>query len=239
MIRVLIVEDDPMVAEINKRYLKQIDNFILVGLAHSVHEAFEYLEKENIDLILLDVYMPGKNGLELLTHIRKQEKRMDVILITAASDVDKIQTALRYGVVDYLIKPFEFERFNQALTSYREQYNFLKNQQNLNQKDLDQIILSKEQKIFNMEMQSLPKGLTKGTLQIIVKAIEEIGRNQSFSTENIAEKTEISRVSVGKYLKFLKELKILEETVTYGIGRPVSLYVYKGTGPMSHQILGL
>lgn len=226
MIKVLIVDDDPMVAEINKRYLEEIKDFMLVGLAHSVNDALTYIEGEEINLILLDVYMPGKNGLELLFKIREKAKNIDVILITAASDVNKIQTALRYGVVDYLIKPFEFERFNYALTAYREQHRFLNSQRNVNQKDLDQMILSKEQKKLTMFGHSLPKGLTKSTLHIVVKAIEEMGKSP-FSTENIAEKTEISRVSIGKYLKFLKEIKVLEETITYGVGRPISLYVFK------------
>lgn len=226
MIRVLIVEDDPMVAEINKRYLEEIIGFTLVGIANSVNDALTYIDKEEIDLVLLDVYMPGKSGIELLTYIREREISIDVILITAASDVEKVQTALRYGVVDYLIKPFEFERFKAALSSYREQFMLLHNQRHVNQKDIDDMLLNKETKPAGMIVQSLPKGLTKSTLQIVVAAIEEMGKTP-FSTETIAEKTEISRVSIGKYLKFLKEIKVLEENITYGIGRPVSLYVYK------------
>lgn len=228
MIKVLIVEDDPMVAEINKRYLEEISGFTLVGIAHSVNDALPYIDNEQIDLVLLDVYMPGKNGIELLTYIREQEMGIDVILITAASDVEKVQTALRFGVVDYLIKPFEFERFKAAISSYREQFMLLHNQRHVNQKDIDEMLLSKEAKPAGggAPIHTLPKGLTKSTLQIVVSAIEEM-RKTPFSTETIAEKTEISRVSIGKYLKFLKEIKVLEETITYGIGRPVSLYMYK------------
>ncbi len=227
MIRVLIVEDDPMVAEINKRYLEEIAGFALVGVAHSVNDALTYIDNEEIDLVLLDVYMPGKNGIELLTYIREEEKSIDVILITAASDVEKVQTALRFGVVDYLIKPFEFDRFKAAISSYREQFMLLHNQRHVNQKDIDEMLLSKEAKpAAGAPVHSLPKGLTKTTLQIVVSAIEEMGKTP-FSTETIAEKTEISRVSIGKYLKFLKEIKVLEETITCGIGRPVSLYIYK------------
>lgn len=226
MIRVLIVEDDPMVAEINKRYLEEIAGFTLMGIAHSVNEALPYIDNEQIDLVLLDVYMPGKTGIELLTYIREEEKSIDVILITAASDVGKVQTALRYGVVDYLIKPFEFERFKAAVSSYREQFMLLHNQRQVNQKEIDEMLLSKEAKPTGAPIHSLPKGLTKSTLQIVVSAIEEMGKTP-FSTETIAEKTDISRVSIGKYLKFLKEIKVLEETTTYGIGRPVSLYIYK------------
>jgi two-component system, CitB family, response regulator MalR len=225
MIRVLIVEDDPMVAEFNKRYLSEIGGFQLAGVVHSVNDAFSLIKKKDIDLILLDVYMPGKSGLELLTALREQEKEIDVILITAASDVNQVKTALRYGAVDYLIKPFEFERFYQALNSYKEKYTFLNRKAQVSQGEIDQHLLSKDQIETSDSLNDLPKGLTKSTLGIVIKVIETIDK-PFFSTEEVAEQTDISRVSVRKYLKFLKDINVLEETLTYGIGRPVYLYTY-------------
>ena len=70
MIRVMIVEDDPMVAEFNKRYLEQVQGFKLMATTGSVDEAIMKLEKLEIDLILLDIFMPGRLGLELLTYLR-------------------------------------------------------------------------------------------------------------------------------------------------------------------------
>ncbi len=81
MIKVLIVEDDPMVIKFNKYYLEQIDGFKLGGIARSAHEALEVLEKEEIDLILLDVFMPVTSGLELLSEIRNMDKNIDVIMV--------------------------------------------------------------------------------------------------------------------------------------------------------------
>ncbi len=63
MINVLIVEDDPMVGELNKRYLTQIDGFELKGIATSFQQALDILKTEAIHLVLLDIYMPGQNGL--------------------------------------------------------------------------------------------------------------------------------------------------------------------------------
>lgn len=103
MINVMIVEDDPMVAEINKRYLSQIDGFQLAQTANSVDEAIALLKKEKVQLILLDIFMPGKLGLELLAYLRKNELEIDVIIISAASDFERIKKALRQGIVDYLI----------------------------------------------------------------------------------------------------------------------------------------
>ncbi|MBD1382404.1 response regulator [Metabacillus arenae] len=226
MIRVLIVEDDPMVAELNKRYLEEIAGFVLVGIANNVSEALQFLDTEDIDLLLLDVYMPGQNGLELLTDIRDRNIGIDVILITAASNVEKIQTALRFGAVDYLIKPFEFERLQQSLLQYQEKFKFFHKNSSLNQTDLDDKVLKTDQNVQDQSGETLPKGLTKRTLQTILRAVKQMERSV-FSTDEIAEQASISRVSVRKYLKFLSDNGVLEESLTYGIGRPVSLYKYK------------
>ncbi|MCR6107904.1 response regulator [Salipaludibacillus agaradhaerens] len=224
MINVLILDDDPMVAHFNELYLKEIEGFNLMAVAHSYEEAIAKLETVTIDLILLDIYMAGKSGLELLKKIREKEKwSVDVILITAASDVESIQTALRHGAVDYIIKPFDFERFQQALLRYKDKQQIIEGQGHLNQKALDEQLFGITDQIKN----ELPKGLSSSTLTIILEVIDSIGET-SFSTEEIAEKSEISRVSVRKYLKFMAEIGVLGEKMTYGpVGRPTHLYVYK------------
>lgn len=226
MIRVLIIEDDPMVAEFNRRYLQEVNGFTLAGIVHTVKDAREYLESNQVDLILLDVYMPGATGIDLLRFIREKNILSDVILITAAADKENIQTALRYGAVDYLIKPFEFERFQQALMQYKEKYHFFENHQVLRQKELDERILAAEQQLSGASIEDLPKGLTSSTLESIIKVIQT-KENTQFSTDDISEITFISRVSVRKYLKFLADIGILEESLTYGVGRPGYLYRLK------------
>lgn len=223
MIRVMIVDDDPMVAEFNKRYLEQVPGFKLMAMAASVDEAIMKLEKLEIDLILLDIFMPGKLGLELLTYLRENEKETDVIIISAASDMERIKKALRYGAVDYLIKPFEFDRFSRALVDYKNQTKIIQTQHVINQDVLDQQILHREEKSL---IEDLPKGLTKDTLKQIWKAIQEL-KNAPFSTEDVVKVVGISRVSVRKYLNFLKEIGILDVKVIYGtVGRPVYQHEY-------------
>ncbi|MEY8742329.1 response regulator [Bacillales bacterium AN1005] len=136
MINVMIVEDDPMVTRINKRYFTKIEGFRLAATATSVDEAIQLLDKEEIQLILLDIFMPGKLGIELLAHLRKNELECDFIIISAASDLERIKKALRYGIVDYLIKPFEFDRFNTALTT-SEQARLIDKQDSVSQQELD------------------------------------------------------------------------------------------------------
>lgn len=224
MIRVLIVEDDPMVVQLNKQFLAKIEGYTLVAMANSVAEARERLTTEVIDLVLLDVYMPEEDGLALLSDIRAQQLPTDAILITAATDVTQVQTALRYGAVDYLIKPFEFERFKTALNKYKQHYDLLQGQQSISQTSLDRQLLSQTQTPDNAQA-NLPKGLTQKTLQAIINKVNDSGE-RAFSTDEIAEMASISRVSVRKYLKFLADIEVLEESMTYGIGRPVYLYTF-------------
>ncbi|MCM2580711.1 two-component system response regulator MaeM [Bacillus stercoris] len=221
MINVLIVEDDPMVGELNKRYLSQIDGFQLKGIASSFQSALHILGEHHIDLILLDIYMPGKNGLELLTELRAQNEAVDVIVISAASELDVIKKTLRYGAVDYLIKPFEFERFQTALSDYRRKQKVYSTHRNMSQKELDAELFQKKEATEKVQ---LPKGLTKSTLKLIWSSIQSL-ENESFTTEDLAKHTEISQVSIRKYLKFLEDIQVLNVEMAYGtIGRPVFQY---------------
>lgn len=221
MIDVLIVEDDPMVRELNKRYLSQVDGFRLKGIAASFQEAVSFLREHHVDLILLDIYMPGRNGVELLTEIRRQNQAVDVIVISAASEMDVVQKTLRFGAVDYLIKPFEFERFQTALTDYKRKQQIYASNRNISQKELDFELFQKRR---TPEKVHLPKGLTKSTLKLIWSSIKSFD-SLAFTTEDLANHTEISQVSIRKYLKFLEEIEVLNVEMAYGtIGRPVFQY---------------
>ncbi len=122
MINVLVVDDDAMVAELNRCYIGQIDGFICCGTASTLLQAKERLLQTDpaVDLILLDIYMQQENGLDLLPELRSAGRPIDVIIISSAADAATIKTSLNYGVVDYLIKPFQFSRFEEALTGWRQ-----------------------------------------------------------------------------------------------------------------------
>ncbi|MFJ8356639.1 response regulator [Bacillus paramycoides] len=224
MIKVLIVEDDPMVAMLNTHYLEQVGGFELVHAVNSVKEAIEVLEKSRVDLVLLDIFMPEETGFELLMHIRNQEKEIDIIMISAVHDMGSIKKALHYGVVDYLIKPFTFERFKDALTVYREKFTFMEEQQKISQSELDSLILQKEKRVPRVpfDYKELPKGLTKQTLQLIWQQIKLL-HGQAFTTDEMAKLVGVSRVSIRKYVMFLTEIGVLENEMVYqNVGRPVS-----------------
>ena len=120
MINVLIVDDDAMVAELNRRYVAQLSGFHCCGTASTLEKAKEIIfhSGHHIDLILLDIYMQKENGLDLLPVLHSEGCKCDVIVISSAADATTIKDSLHYGVVDYLIKPFQASRFEEALTGW-------------------------------------------------------------------------------------------------------------------------
>ena len=116
----LIVEDDPMVREINEKFLEKVEGFTLQGSVNSIEKAKEAILRDKPDLILLDVFFPQGKGTDLLKWIRSENLKCDVILITADRNTDTVEEAFRYGAVDYLVKPFVFTRFKEALLHYKD-----------------------------------------------------------------------------------------------------------------------
>ncbi|WP_346355030.1 response regulator [Azotosporobacter soli] len=230
MINVLIVEDDPMVAEFNKQYVALVEGFQVVAVARSGDEALALLKEHDIDLVLLDIFMPGKTGIELLTAIRLQGLPTDAIVVSAACDQKHILAATRLGAVDYLIKPFEFERLQESLNAYREWATAVTSQPTVRQSDVDQLRQRKEQSF----PQQVPKGIDRKTLQTVWHRIKQSG-GQSFSTEELANLVGLTRISMRKYLEFIKQLDLLEHEISYGsVGRPI--YKYRCLNPNSPLI---
>lgn len=220
MINVLVVEDDPMVAQLHEHYLSQIKGFKLCDVAGSGDAALKLLRQKKYDLLILDIFMPSMDGLQLLAKIRENEFDVDVIIISAANDKDKIKQALRLGAVDYIIKPFEFERFNLALNNYLKRYHIVEEQNTIEQSELDKTIIRQEEQVTV----SLPKGLDKNTLATVWECICSI--DGMFTTEEVAGMVGISRVSIRKYLEFLKSLHLLKLDLHRGsVGRPVYKYL--------------
>lgn len=100
---ILVVDDDAM----NLRRTKIIlEKQYRVVLAESGEKALEKLESNEIDLILLDIEMPGMNGMETFEHIKERYDGIPVIFLTASGYEDDVKSAIRLGAVNYLKKPF-------------------------------------------------------------------------------------------------------------------------------------
>ena len=221
MIEVMIVEDDPMVMEINSKFLKRIQGFILYKAVSNLNDAKKFILIKKPDLILLDVYLPRENGIDLLKWVRGRELDIDIILITADKTIERVQEAFRYGVVDYLIKPFSFERFKESLIQFRDRYNQFKKSDIIEQEELDKFISSSN---VSQSENNLPKGVNKYTYRVILDEIEK-GNYEVFTAEDLSEKLGIARATVRRYLEYMQRENKVEKFIEYGkVGRPQYKY---------------
>ncbi|MBV4366418.1 two-component system response regulator DcuR [Erwinia phyllosphaerae] len=221
MINVLVVDDDAMVAELNRCYIGQLEGFSCGGIAATLQQAKEMALQGEYDLVLLDIYLQQDNGLDLLPVLRQAKRAVDVIVISSAADAETIRQSLHYGVVDYLIKPFQFPRFEEALTGWRRRKALMEGQHYYQQADVDKLIHGDR---VAGDGKKLPKGLTPQTLRTLCQWIDA-HPDDEFSTDDLAAAVNISRVSCRKYLIWLAQCNILFTSIHYGAtGRPVYRY---------------
>jgi response regulator of citrate/malate metabolism len=224
-IRTVIVEDDPMVSNINKSFLERSHSFSLVGIARNGEEALQLFAKEPIDLLLLDMYMPSLNGMELLHKIRAEGIKSDVIMITAADSPEVIEEAMRLGVVDFILKPYDYNRFQSALQQFRKRYKIFRSQQKISQEGIDSLHGSDYKEKADIEQEFLPKGIDKITLHLIRETLENSGT--PLSAQNISDQVRLSRITTRKYLEYLAETGEIVLDLKYSAqGRPTKLYHY-------------
>ena len=221
MIEVMIVEDDPMVRDINAKFLERIEGFKLCAAVANLENARKYIAIKKPDLILLDVYLPKENGIDFLKWIREKNIDVDIILITADKSIDRIQESFRYGAVDYLIKPFNFDRFKEALLQFKSRHEQFKKHEEIEQQDLDQLISSAG---IPQREDDFAKGFNKYTYQSIWGEIEKSNYHE-FTADVLAEKLGIARVTVRRYLEHMETEKKIKKQVEYGkVGRPQYKY---------------
>src|SRR5262245_28231369 len=116
--RVLVVEDDGDIRRILAVFLG--DKGFHVKLAESGHQALEILGEEPIDLILSDVRMPGMTGMELLRTVKERDPEIQLVLMSAYSNVRDAVEAIQLGAADYVEKPIDFRRLERVLQTVLE-----------------------------------------------------------------------------------------------------------------------
>ncbi|NUT53005.1 MAG: response regulator [Saccharothrix sp.] len=220
MIRVLVVDDDFMVAKVHSGYVARTPGFEVVGVAHTGAEALRLVRELRPDLVLLDVYLPDVDGLAVLRELRGLADDVDVIVITAATDVETVRGAMRGGVLHYLIKPFEYAALRDQLAHFAALDRRLDQLASAGQADVD--------RVFGARPRSapvLPKGLTAQTAALV----EGVLRDRPVTASECADATELARVSARRYLEHFVATGKAEVRLKYGgTGRPERLYVWLG-----------
>ncbi|KLV18841.1 response regulator [Bacillus sp. FSL W7-1034] len=223
MIKVLIAEDDFRIAAIHESYIQKVQGFQVAGKAKSAKDLWEALQKEQVDLILLDVYMPDELGTNLLPLLRERHPEVDVIIITAATETMLLRDALHYGVVHYLIKPVTAQKFTQVLTEYKEKRELINSKDEVNQTMIDLFFGQIQEESQQKDERDLPTGINSLTLDK-VKTFMTAEMN-GITAEELGEKMGASRTTARRYVEYLVTTGECRAELAYGIiGRPERKY---------------
>jgi len=220
-IRTLIVDDDFRVAEIHRGFIERLPSFSVVGIAHTARDALARAEEDRPDLVLLDIYLPDRSGLEVLRELHSTGRpSVDVIAITAANDVETLRSALQGGVVHYLVKPFQFNAFREKLESYAALRSRLGQVREVDQDEIDEVFATLR---AGSSAPALPKGLSPATFALVARTLR--GIEDDLSAEDVALRTGVSRVTSRRYLDRLARSGLVDVTMRYGrTGRPEHRY---------------
>ncbi|HUR52332.1 MAG TPA: response regulator [Mycobacteriales bacterium] len=220
MIDVLVVDDDFMVARIHRGYVERLEGFRVVGEVHTGGEVADAVQRLRPHLVLLDVYLPDRSGIDVLRDLRADPKEtVDVIVVTAARDVDTVRAALHGGVASYLVKPFTFATFADRLGRYAEARREMNLSGDLAQEDVDRVFAV----VRRPGPVVLPKGLSAATAALVSKVLQS--EDGDLSAAETAERVGISRVSARRYLEHFCTTGQAQQSLRYGTsGRPEHRY---------------
>lgn len=223
MITVLVVEDDPVAADAHRHYVERMPGYRVAGVARSGAETMRFLDKSDVDLLLLDLYLPDTHGLRLCRALRAAGREVDVIAVTSARDLAVVRAAVSAGVVQYLLKPFTFAMLRDKL----ERYAAFRDTEGeaAGQDEVDRALTA----LWATGTGSLPKGMSAETMDALVVALRESG--EGLSAGGASAEIGVSRVTARRYLEYLADNGIVARRPRYGqVGRPELWYRMEGDG---------
>lgn len=222
MIDVVIAEDDFRVAQLHEKFLESMYDIQVVGKALNGNDTLKLVAEVQPDLLLLDVYMPDRLGTDLLHEIREKAPNVDVIMITAANDKQMIEKALKYGVMDYIIKPISMDRFRNTIEDYKEKHEMITSSRTFDQSMVDQLI-GNHQVHPSSQVTQVPKGIDPHTLEK-VKILLQSAPN-GMTAEQTSMELGASKTTARRYLEFLISSHEGTAEMRYGkVGRPERKY---------------
>jgi response regulator of citrate/malate metabolism len=220
VISTLVVDDDFMVAKIHAAFVERTPGFKVVGVAHTGADALRAVHELHPALVLLDIYLPDRSGIEVLERLRAETPDVDVLVITAAREVDTVRRALRGGVVNYLIKPFEYAALRERLEHYAAAHHHLAEVSAAAQSDIDRLFGGRT------SSKPLPKGLSSETAELVGNVLREAASDLSAS--ECAARAGLSRISARRYLEYFAKTGSVKVRLRYGAtGRPERRYRWR------------
>jgi response regulator of citrate/malate metabolism len=222
VIRTLIVEDDFRVARLHAELIDGLDGFQAVGMAHTASAALDAMRKHRPQLILLDLYLPDASGLEVLRRVRAAPDPPDVIVLSAAREMQAVRAAMRGGALHYLIKPFDFDDLRRRLVAYAALDAARSGDREMHQQEVDRLFALTRRPAAE-PLATLPKGHSSVTTQLVLDALNEA--DEPLSATDISERVGISRATAQRYLTSLADAGRVRLNLRYGTaGRPEHRY---------------
>jgi len=216
-IGVLVVEDEPVAADAHVAYVGRVRGFAVRGKALDGATAIRLLgdPSSEIDLVLLDMYLPDMHGLDVVRAMRTAGHRADVIAVTSARDLAVVRAAVSQGIVQYLLKPFTFAGLREKLERYAAYRLQLAGDVAISQHEVDRVLAT----LRGSDSGSLPKGMSAESLDAVVLVLRPA--SESLSATEVAEAVGTSRVTARRYLEYLANSALVVRRARYGgAGRP-------------------
>ncbi|MGE2715047.1 response regulator [Mycolicibacterium litorale] len=228
-IKVLIVEDDPLIAEAHHTYLSRLAGFTTVAVVHTARDAIRVAsgaaaDQQPIDLVLLDLGLPDTTGIALASSLSGLRPAPDIIAITSERDLEMVRAAVSHGALAYLLKPFTFAAFRDRLERYRRYREALPaGIDAASQAEVDRALAELRS---SADRTASPKGAAPGTTDEIARAVRD--SPGGLTADQTAAKVGVSRVTAWRYLERLADDGTLTRLTDYGgTGRPKTRYQWR------------
>ena len=229
MISVLIVEDEPLIAEAHRTYLGRLSGFSVAGVAHTARDAMRTASEAAaieapIDLVLLDIGLPDASGIALASSLSGLRPAPDIIAITSERDLEMVRAAVGHGALAYLLKPFTFAAFRDRLERYRRYREALPaGTDAASQAEVDRALAELR---VSGDRVAAPKGAAPGTNDEIARTVRD--SVDGITADEVAKQVGVSRVTAWRYLERLAEEGTVTRHTDYGkAGRPKTRYQWR------------
>lgn len=231
VINVLIVEDDPLIAEAHHTYLGRLEGFSVTAVAHTARDAMRAAaqaaaSERPVDLVLLDIGLPDASGISLASGFSGLTPAPDIIAITSERDLKMVRAAVSHGALAYLLKPFTFAAFRDRLERYRRYRSALPSGTDAaSQAEVDRA-LAELRVAASESARSSAKGAAPQTTEGIAAAVRD--EPDGLTAEEAAKRVGVSRVTAWRYLERLADEGTVTRATEYGkAGRPRSRYRWR------------
>lgn len=224
VLSVLVVEDEPVAAEAHTAYVERVPGFAVAATVGTSQAALQALQDRHVDVVLLDMNLPDRHGLEVIRAMRAGGHRADVIALTSARDLDVVRAAVSLGVVQYVLKPFVFATLRERLLAYRAYREQVQGAEQVGtQAEVDEVIGG----LRAGAETRLPKGMSEELLSRVSRALREA--DAGISATEVGDAVGVSRVTARRYAEFLCDSRLVVRRSRYtGSGRPEVEYRWVG-----------